>query len=349
MISGARLCAKIMHEVDDYSSAETLSVPLNSDTVSSSSTQPPTPIIKASDLEKTKSFVRGLFFDSSGRVRPRSVSAGESGKPKNIVPLAEAPVAELHSRRSSNTLFFDAVGKAQSEEHNEVVSGQRRASAPDVSFNEPTFNTYPYDYSHSHPHPHHHHHHPYPQPHPHAFIHDAAQMPYHHQHAAYPTYPYSYTPENPYMYANLSNWEYSTPVVSHVPLASPLPSSDYYTPPVTIEASVPSDFSPIARSPISPTTPSKSFGPRLQVQTSTLHARGPGAVPPPPPPERNLLNVQKIEDGLDTRTTVMIKNIPNKMSDKDLLAFISKVCPRRIDFLYLRMDFQNGVCQKLVT
>lgn len=38
----------------------------------------------------------------------------------------------------------------------------------------------------------------------------------------------------------------------------------------------------------------------------------------------------------------MIKNIPNKMSDKDLLSFIAKVCPRRIDFMYLRMDFQNG-------
>ena len=38
----------------------------------------------------------------------------------------------------------------------------------------------------------------------------------------------------------------------------------------------------------------------------------------------------------------MIKNIPNKMSDKDLMSFIAKVCSRRIDFLYLRMDFQNG-------
>ena len=37
---------------------------------------------------------------------------------------------------------------------------------------------------------------------------------------------------------------------------------------------------------------------------------------------------------LDARTTLMIKNIPNK--------FIARVCPRRIDFLYLRMDFQNG-------
>lgn len=30
------------------------------------------------------------------------------------------------------------------------------------------------------------------------------------------------------------------------------------------------------------------------------------------------------------------------MSDRDLLDFIERVCPRKIDFLYLRMDFQNG-------
>ncbi|KAF8843011.1 hypothetical protein BDN67DRAFT_898062 [Paxillus ammoniavirescens] len=38
----------------------------------------------------------------------------------------------------------------------------------------------------------------------------------------------------------------------------------------------------------------------------------------------------------------MIKNIPNKMTDKELIAYINKICLRRIDFLYLRMDFQNG-------
>ncbi|KAI0248115.1 RNA recognition motif 2-domain-containing protein [Lactifluus subvellereus] len=42
------------------------------------------------------------------------------------------------------------------------------------------------------------------------------------------------------------------------------------------------------------------------------------------------------------RTTVMIKNIPNKMTDKDLMTFIERVCARRIDFFYLRMDFKNG-------
>ncbi|KAJ7770133.1 hypothetical protein DFH07DRAFT_805863 [Mycena maculata] len=81
----------------------------------------------------------------------------------------------------------------------------------------------------------------------------------------------------------------------------------------------------------------------------------PSPVPPPravvPAPgtpnsagaaERNQLNLARIEDGQDTRTTVMIKNIPNKMSDKDLMAYIGSVCARKIDFLYLRMDFQNG-------
>jgi len=59
--------------------------------------------------------------------------------------------------------------------------------------------------------------------------------------------------------------------------------------------------------------------------------------------ERNLaINFQAIAEGMDTRTTVMIKNIPNKMTDKDLKRFIDDVCPRRIDFLYLRVDFKNG-------
>ena len=58
--------------------------------------------------------------------------------------------------------------------------------------------------------------------------------------------------------------------------------------------------------------------------------------------KKNELDTKHIESGVDTRTTVMIKNIPNKMTDKDLLNFIGRVCPRRIDFMYLRMDFQNG-------
>lgn len=58
--------------------------------------------------------------------------------------------------------------------------------------------------------------------------------------------------------------------------------------------------------------------------------------------ENNQLDLAKIEAGGDTRTTVMIKNIPNKMSDKNLEDYIAQVCPGQIDFLYLRIDFSNG-------
>ena len=64
---------------------------------------------------------------------------------------------------------------------------------------------------------------------------------------------------------------------------------------------------------------------------------------PGAPNDRNQLNLTKISEGGDTRTTIMIKNIPNKMSDLDLTAYIGEVCPRKIDFLYLRMDFKNGM------
>jgi hypothetical protein len=88
-------------------------------------------------------------------------------------------------------------------------------------------------------------------------------------------------------------------------------------------------------SPSSPTAPQRavvpSSGPSVPVNSA----------------ERNQLNLARIEDGQDTRTTVMIKNIPNKMSDKDLMAYIGSVCVRKIDFLYLRMDFQNGSCRIL--
>jgi len=58
--------------------------------------------------------------------------------------------------------------------------------------------------------------------------------------------------------------------------------------------------------------------------------------------ERNQLNISALENGTEMRTTVMIKNIPNKMCDVDLQNYIAQVCPRRIDFMYLRIDFKNG-------
>jgi hypothetical protein len=97
---------------------------------------------------------------------------------------------------------------------------------------------------------------------------------------------------------------------------------------------------PSSSSPSSSRLTGRATSPR----SSTNNTREPTS-----PPERNQLNLTRIEDGQDTRTTVMIKNIPNKMSDKDLIAFIAKVCARKIDFLYLRMDFQNGISLVVVS
>lgn len=76
--------------------------------------------------------------------------------------------------------------------------------------------------------------------------------------------------------------------------------------------------------------------------SAALVAAGAGDTGPAAGHDRNQLNLARIISGEDTRTTIMIKNIPNKMSDGDLTAYIGKVCPRKIDFLYLRMDFKNG-------
>ncbi|KAJ8076574.1 hypothetical protein PM082_000997 [Marasmius tenuissimus] len=78
----------------------------------------------------------------------------------------------------------------------------------------------------------------------------------------------------------------------------------------------------------------------------------PAPVPVPAPSEppttsnngtrtANILSLPKIASGLDTRTTVMIKNVPNKLSSTDLLHFIQSTIGNRIDFLYLRIDFRN--------
>jgi hypothetical protein len=83
---------------------------------------------------------------------------------------------------------------------------------------------------------------------------------------------------------------------------------------------------------------------RMSHQATQSHAKY--RTPPHEPGEQqmdNNLNIARIENGQDMRTTVMIKNIPNKMTDKDLMTFIERVCAKRIDFFYLRMDFKNGM------
>ncbi|XP_057796116.1 protein MEI2-like 2 isoform X4 [Salvia miltiorrhiza] len=53
------------------------------------------------------------------------------------------------------------------------------------------------------------------------------------------------------------------------------------------------------------------------------------------------LDLEKIMSGEDSRTTLMIKNIPNKYTSKMLLAAIDETHKGTYDFLYLPIDFKN--------
>ncbi|GAA5890824.1 hypothetical protein JCM5296_003433 [Sporobolomyces johnsonii] len=82
-------------------------------------------------------------------------------------------------------------------------------------------------------------------------------------------------------------------------------------------------------------------------------------------PAGNVLNFERIEQGLDMRTTLMLKNIPNKLKDYEVMNFIeeaslalprvekaaapltssllvSQVVGRAFDFFYLRCDYSNN-------
>ncbi|KAK4484587.1 hypothetical protein RD792_007171 [Penstemon davidsonii] len=53
------------------------------------------------------------------------------------------------------------------------------------------------------------------------------------------------------------------------------------------------------------------------------------------------LDLEKIVNGEDSRTTLMIKNIPNKYTSKMLLTAIDETHKGTYDFLYLPIDFKN--------
>lgn len=57
--------------------------------------------------------------------------------------------------------------------------------------------------------------------------------------------------------------------------------------------------------------------------------------------EDNAINVRKILAGLDSRTTIMLRNIPNKVDQVLLKKYIDITNKNTYDFLYLRIDFVN--------
>ncbi|KAK3117557.1 hypothetical protein LTR53_000983 [Teratosphaeriaceae sp. CCFEE 6253] len=54
------------------------------------------------------------------------------------------------------------------------------------------------------------------------------------------------------------------------------------------------------------------------------------------------VEVWKIQNGQDVRTTIMLRNIPNRMSYFDLKNVLDENCYGNYDFSYLRIDFEKG-------
>ncbi|KAI5146602.1 hypothetical protein NEAUS05_0050 [Nematocida ausubeli] len=55
-----------------------------------------------------------------------------------------------------------------------------------------------------------------------------------------------------------------------------------------------------------------------------------------------LICLDRIISGKDTRTTCMIKNIPNKLNIRQLIEVLTSICYNAFDFVYLRMDFKSN-------
>lgn len=56
----------------------------------------------------------------------------------------------------------------------------------------------------------------------------------------------------------------------------------------------------------------------------------------------NGIDVQRIYKGHDVRTTVMLRNLPNRLTHADLHTLLKEKCYGEFDFLYVRIDFSNG-------
>ncbi|KAL2132669.1 hypothetical protein VTI74DRAFT_3539 [Chaetomium olivicolor] len=55
----------------------------------------------------------------------------------------------------------------------------------------------------------------------------------------------------------------------------------------------------------------------------------------------NHVDVNRIRDGIDVRTTIMLRNIPNKVDQAMLKRIVDESSWGKYDFMYLRIDFAN--------
>ena len=55
-----------------------------------------------------------------------------------------------------------------------------------------------------------------------------------------------------------------------------------------------------------------------------------------------IINLDNIINGIDQRTTVMIRHIPNKYTSKTLMEELDTICKNKYDFFYLPLDNENN-------
>ncbi|KAL2216889.1 meiosis protein MEI2 [Thermoascus aurantiacus ATCC 26904] len=57
---------------------------------------------------------------------------------------------------------------------------------------------------------------------------------------------------------------------------------------------------------------------------------------------QNFVDTERIRRGLDVRTTIMLRNIPNKIDQAMLKEIVDETSHGKYDFMYLRIDFANN-------
>ncbi|RPB05773.1 hypothetical protein L873DRAFT_539233 [Choiromyces venosus 120613-1] len=66
-------------------------------------------------------------------------------------------------------------------------------------------------------------------------------------------------------------------------------------------------------------------------------------------PGKNVIDLERIERGLDTRTTVMLRNIPNKVDQQTLKEYVDTTSKAQYNFLYLRIGMSAMLATRSLT
>ncbi|KAI1818801.1 RNA recognition motif 2-domain-containing protein [Poronia punctata] len=138
------------------------------------------------------------------------------------------------------------------------------------------------------------------------------------------------------------------PFVYNYPMGTPMATPPYVFDqlPSRSQSAV---YSPAGYSMLGPMTPRNAYIPRelvVQRPYSGLHRRQNATRVSRSPyyqqaNSHNHVDVSRIREGTDVRTTIMLRNIPNKVDQAMLKRIVDESSWGKYDFMYLRIDFAN--------